>query len=157
MKRKLPTNPTILERARKMRKEPSGPEAKLWYFMKGKNLGGFRFRRQHPIDRFIVDFYCHETKLVVELDGNSHAEQREYDAIRTAWLESKGYTVIRFWNNQVVQDTESVLQLILAKCEELSDEPRPSPSPSRGEGNGPLTVGLAERSSACKRSDNGPT
>ncbi len=119
MKRKVATNPTILNRARKMRKDPTTPEAKLWYFLKKKNLGGYRFRRQHPINRFIVDFYCHETKLIIELDGSSHADQKEYDAIRTAWLEAHGYTVIRFWNNQVMQEIDSVLKSILNQCHAL--------------------------------------
>ena len=119
MKRKQATHPTILQRAREMRNEPTKPEATLWYYLRRKQLNGYRFRRQHPIDRFIVDFYCHELKLIIEVDGGSHGDREEYDSIRTAWLESKGYKVIRFWNNQVMKETDAVIETILKKCNEL--------------------------------------
>ncbi len=73
---------------------------------------GLKFRRQMPIGRFIVDFACVELKLIIELDGSQHADHKEYDEIRTVFLESKGYRVIRFWNNQVMKELGGVLKLI---------------------------------------------
>ncbi|CUS03073.2 conserved protein of unknown function [Candidatus Promineifilum breve] len=116
------TDPTILQHARANRHLHTPAETKLWRLLRNHNLDGYKFRRQHPIGHYIVDFYCHETKLVVELDGRSHDEQMEYDAERTAWLESQGYRVIRFANERVMQDVVMVAEAILAACRE---EPSP--------------------------------
>ncbi len=78
--------PQIFTRARELRQPQTPAERKLWSRLRNQRLGGFKFRRQHPIDRFIVDFYCATCHLVVEVDGDSHTEQAEYDAARTAWL-----------------------------------------------------------------------
>src|SRR4051794_22135472 len=93
--------PGVLARAREMRHEQTPAEQKLWAVVRGKQLYGHKFRRQHPIGRFIADFYCAEARLVIELDGESHAAQQEYDAIRTAYLQAQGYRVIRFTNQAV--------------------------------------------------------
>jgi very-short-patch-repair endonuclease len=77
-----------------------------------KQMAGNRFRRQQPIGPYIVDFVCLEKRLVIELDGGQHAEQPEYDAERTAWLESQGFRVMRFWNNQVLEEIEIVKEAI---------------------------------------------
>jgi len=74
--------------------------------------GGNRFRRQQPIAPYIVDFVCFEKKLIVELDGGQHAEQSAYDAERTTWLESQGFRVLRFWNNQILMEIEAVKEVI---------------------------------------------
>lgn len=95
-------------------------------------MNGFKFRRQQPIGHYIVDFFCPESKLVVELDGGHHANQAEADMRRTEFLTKAGYRVLRFWDNDVLTDTEVVMQRI---ADELN-HPSPQPSPSRGEGVG---------------------
>jgi very-short-patch-repair endonuclease len=102
--------PAGYERARLLRKEATPAEAKLWAYLRGGKLKGVNFRRQHAIGNCIVDFCCIEQKLVIELDGSQHLEQEEYDADRTAFLESRGYRVIRFWNSEVMNDIEGVMR-----------------------------------------------
>jgi very-short-patch-repair endonuclease len=97
----------------------------LWQKLRRKSLGGFKFRRQQPVGPYILDFYCHQAKLAIELDGSQHAIAREYDEIRTAYLASMGIDVIRFWNNDVIGNLEGVLTRI---DEALS--PRPAPPSS---------------------------
>lgn len=89
----------------------------LWKHLRNKKLNGLKFRRQHPLDIFIADFYCHEKKLVIELDGGIHdiLEQKEYDEGRTSELEGKGFKVIRFRNEEIMNDLEDVLNRILAQ------------------------------------------
>ena len=111
--------------AQKPRKSSTDTESRLWLHLKNRNLGGFKFRRQHPIPPYIADFVCLEQKLVVELDGGQHAEQTARDAERTAWLESKGFRLIRFWNNDVLEQTEVVLEEILRQL----SAPHPNPLP----------------------------
>lgn len=122
MNKKPPTDPIILQRAREMWREPTEPERRLWQKLRRKQLNGYKFRRQHPIGRFIVDFYCHQARLVVEVDGESHAFQEEYDAARTAWLEAQGLRVIRFSNKAVMKNIDGVAQAIWAACEAGEDE-----------------------------------
>lgn len=116
MDKKTYTDPTILQHARDMRREPTEPERRLWQKLRRKQLGSYKFRRQHPNGRFILDFYCHEARLVVEVDGDSHAFQEEYDAARTAWLEAQGLHVLRFSNQAVIQNMDGVLQAIFMAC-----------------------------------------
>lgn len=118
MDKKSFTDPIILQRAREMRREATEPERRLWSKLRRKQLDGYKFRRQHPIGRFIVDFYCHQARLVVEVDGASHAFEEEYDAARTAWLEAQGLRVIRFHNRTVMENLEGVLQMIWTTCQE---------------------------------------
>ena len=82
-----------------------------------RQMNGHKFRRQYAIKDFIIDFVCIERKLAVELDGSQHAMQSEYDAARTGTLEAQGYRVLRFWNNEVFEEMESVLEVILAALE----------------------------------------
>jgi very-short-patch-repair endonuclease len=84
-----------------MRREPTDAEAKLWRVLRGGRVGGFKFRRQEQIGPYIVDFVCYERRLVIELDGSQHAENRR-DERRDAWLRSRGFEVMRFWNNDVL-------------------------------------------------------
>jgi len=112
-----PVDPVIRQHARENRHHQSPAEAKLWKVLRNHNLDGRKFRRQHPIGPYIVDFYCHEARLVVELDGRSHDAQMDYDAARTAWLESQGYRVIRFANAQVMKDIVSVVERIRLACD----------------------------------------
>lgn len=101
----------IFQRARALRDKETPAEKELWKYLKGKKLDGFKFRRQHPIGRYILDFYCHEKKLVVELDGGYHEDelQKQYDENRTLDLQSAGLKVIRFQNEEMFQDLETVL------------------------------------------------
>jgi very-short-patch-repair endonuclease len=102
------------EFARELRKQLTKAEEILWRRLRGSRLYGAKFRRQVPFDRFVVDFYCHAAKLVVELDGKQHEWFADYDAGRTRVLESRGVSVIRFANAEVENDLDSVLSRILA-------------------------------------------
>jgi very-short-patch-repair endonuclease len=98
--------------------------------LRAKRLDGLKFRRQHPIGEYIVDFVCLERKVVVELDGGQHAapESKEYDRKRDAWLEKEGYSVLRFWDNEFLLKTREVLEVIREHC---LRHPPPAPSPHR--------------------------
>ena len=111
--------------ARNLRQNQTNAESIMWYLLRDRRLGGHKFRRQHPLSPYTLDFYCHEAGLVIELDGGQHAES-ERDDRRDAWLGQQGLRVIRFWNNQVLQETESVLSVI---WEALHTGARPPPQP----------------------------
>jgi very-short-patch-repair endonuclease len=113
--------PPILQRSRDLRHPLTPAEKKVWDRVRNQQLG-FKIRRQHPIGHFITDFYCAPARLVIEIDGDAHAEpdQAEYDAARTAWLEAQGYRVIRFQNNDVHRNLESVLDTLRVACERHS-------------------------------------
>ena len=113
-----------------LRTNATDAEQKIWYFLRNRQFEKFKFRRQHPIGVYIVDFVCLEQKLIVELDGGQHAERANYDARRTNALHEKGYRLLRFWNNDVLLNTNVVLEKIFA---ELTAGPSPSPSPRDGE------------------------
>ncbi len=106
-----------MRRAANLRKNMTGAERKLWHCLERKQLG-VRFRRQHAIGNFIVDFCCVKKKIIVELDGSQHLDLQEYDEDRTAYLKSRGYRVIRFWNNDVMNDIEGVILAITYSLEE---------------------------------------
>ena len=110
-------------KARTLRKRFTDAELKLWRHLRGRQIGGEKFRRQHPLGRYVVDFVCLEKKLVVEVDGGQHAAS-EYDKERTIWLESEGFRVIQFWNNEVLGDIGIVLEVIYW---ELKSSPSPWP------------------------------
>jgi len=114
--------------AQQLRKSSTDAELRLWLRLKNRNLSGFKFRRQHPIPPYFVDFVCLEQKLIVELDGGQHAEQTSRDAERTAFLQSKAFRVIRFWNNDVLKQTDDVLEEILRQLR----APHPIPLPASG-------------------------
>ncbi|MBD2435855.1 endonuclease domain-containing protein [Nostoc sp. FACHB-110] len=102
----------LLERARELRKQQTPAEKILWECLKNRRLLNKKFRRQHNIDRYIVDFYCHEKLLIIEVDGSIHANQQTEDYIRENWLRSHDFTVIRFSNEQIFNDIELVLHTI---------------------------------------------
>lgn len=102
--------PKSYERARALRKELTPAERKLWAYLRGNQLSGVSFRRQHAIGNYIVDFVSIKKKLIIELDGSQHLEQQEYDTERTKYLESQGYKVVRFWNNQVERGMDGIIQ-----------------------------------------------
>jgi very-short-patch-repair endonuclease len=109
-------------RARAMRGAPTDSELRLWRLLRDRRLSGFKFRGQVPVGLYIVDFLCIGAKLIVEADGSRHAESPR-DNIRNAYLASQGWKVLRFWNNEVLQNREGVLETILAHA-------RPSSGPS---------------------------
>ena len=118
-----------------LRKNLTDAERWLWQRLRNRELAGCKFRRQHPIGPFIVDFVSIEKKLVIEVDGGQHAEDSESEAKRSKYLNRKGYRILRFWNNQVLQEGESVLDVILSCV--IGDAPSPQPSPQKnGRGGG---------------------
>jgi very-short-patch-repair endonuclease len=98
--------------ARILRRNPTDAEKRLWWRLRSKQLDGWRFRRQQLIDRYIVDFFCPEARLIVELDGGQHDREMAKDDQRTAWLAERGYRVLRFWNNDVLANTDGVVATI---------------------------------------------
>ena len=112
-------HPIIRQRSRELRQPQTPSETMLWQHLRNRK-SGYKFRRQHPIARFIIDFYCAETKLCIELDGSQHfePEQLAYDRARTDYLEELGYTVIRFQNHEVEESLNRVLEKIRQFCKE---------------------------------------
>jgi len=104
----------LLQAARALRGTMTDAEQLVWYCLRRKQLGGFRFRRQHPFERFVLDFYCCEVKLAIELDGGQHNEPdaKAHDKERSAFLAGHGIHVLRFWNNEVFTNLEGVLEKI---------------------------------------------
>ncbi len=115
-----------------MRKAPAPAEALLWQALRNRALGGFKFRRQHPIGPYVADFACVESLIVIELDGETHLPRKASDEERTKVLESQGWQVIRFWNTDIYDDLESVKEAIYQLCVRRSPPPSPLPlSPRR--------------------------
>ena len=110
------SNPKTRTHAIELRKEPTPAERKLWALIRNDQLG-VNFRRQHAVGNYIPDFVCIQKKLIIELDGSQHLEQEEYDMERTKYLESQGYQVIRFWNNDVMNNIEGVILTIMYALE----------------------------------------
>ena len=102
----------MLRFARTLRKDPTQAERVLWRRLRRRQLAGFKFRRQHAVGPYICDFACLEASIVVELDGSQHAEQLDYDARRDTFLRSRGFRVLRFWNNDVLVRAEVTLETI---------------------------------------------
>ena len=115
---------TPRQRARNLRKNSTDAERALWSLLRDRRLAGHKFRRQVPIGPYIVDFVCYQSKLIVEVDGGQHQEQGQYDDTRTAWLESEGFTVLRFWNNDVLANQAGVVEVLASVLEQRS-----APSP----------------------------
>ena len=99
--------------ARRLRSNPTDAEKLLWSRLRRGQLGEHKFRRQAPIGPYVVDFVCFPARLVVEVDGGQHATRVEADAVRTKWLESEGFKIVRFWNNEVFDKADGVVQTIL--------------------------------------------
>jgi very-short-patch-repair endonuclease len=112
--------PTRIENARRLRQASTDAERRLWYFLRNRQLDGCRFRRQAPLGHYVADFVCVERRLVIELDGGQHFETAMADLERTRHLARAGYRVLRFWNDQVLRETNSVLESILLALREPS-------------------------------------
>ena len=110
------------ERRRSLRSQPTKAEYVLWQEIRREKLG-YKFRRQFSIEKFIVDFYCHELRLIIEVDGPVHTEQLRYDKLREYFLEARRYTVLRYKNDQVLFERENVLQDISLKCRLAASAP----------------------------------
>ena len=119
-------------RARKLRRDTTGAEKKLWPYLKQMQPVSFHFRRQATIGPYFADFACHALRLVIEIDGGQHGENAS-DAARTRYLESQGYRVLRFWNNDVLNNAEGVAEVISAAIAQRVP-PTPDPSPPQAGG-----------------------
>jgi very-short-patch-repair endonuclease len=111
-------------RARALRKDDTEAEYRFWGELRGRRLNGYKFVRQIPLGPFVVDFLCRERLLVVELDGGQHAESR-YDVRRTTWLNAQGYSVLRFWNDEILHERRAVLDTLLAVLDGRIHAPSP--------------------------------
>ena len=118
----------VTKNARALRKNMTDVELLLWHKIRSRQLQNIRFRRQHPIGRYIVDFICLETKLIIELDGGQHADQKSYDTMRDTWLSQQGFKILRFWNNDILENMDGVIEFISQHL------PPSQPSPLKGEG-----------------------
>lgn len=142
---KMHKNPEQREFARQLRKNMTDAERWLWGVLRCEQLHGFKFRRQAAIGDFVVDFVCFARKLIVELDGGQHAEEEAkiYDANRTAWLNSQGFRVVRFWNQDEFENLDGITDVIWKSLEETNQPlapPPPRPSPPRGRSKSHATV-----------------
>ena len=120
--------PNLVKRAKELRHNETEAEQLIWSWVRSKKLNGVKFRRQQPIGIYIVDFVSFEKKLIIEIDGGQHSfeENKVNDEVRTQWLESQGFRIIRFWNNEVSSNLEGVIAQIK---EVLEDHPHPDPLP----------------------------
>ena len=106
----------LVQIAKRLRKEMTDAEKIVWYFLQAKNVNHLKFRRQEPIGKYIVDFVCFEKKLIIEIDGGQHAENKNRDLERDTWLHTQDFTVLRFWNNEVLENRTAVLDKIIEFC-----------------------------------------
>lgn len=105
--------PITTQNARSLRRNLTLPETKLWQAIRDRQMSDVRFRRQHPIGKYIADFAAHDKKLVIELDGGQHQDQTDYDQARTMYLQSQGWRVLRFWNNDVLDNLDGVMATVI--------------------------------------------
>lgn len=117
--------------ARKLRRNQTDAERALWFRLRDRRLEGLKFRRQMPIASYVVDFCCESARLIIELDGGQHANSQEEDAKRTAALEAQGYLVLRFWNNDVLKNTDGVVESIINTLKPVPPHPNPLPNGER--------------------------
>src|SRR3970040_1313227 len=113
-------------RARQLRKNPTDAERLLWEKLRLWQVDGCKFRRQQPLDRYIVDFVCLQKRLIIELDGGQHAQQSDYDRERDGWLRDQEFDVLRFWNNDILRNIDGVMEMI---AQSLKSTPYLGPSP----------------------------
>lgn len=120
-----------VKNAKYLRKNLTEAEKQLWRALRQRQLDGHYFRRQASIGAYVADFVCFKKRLIIEIDGGQHALKKQQDDKRTNWLQNEGFSVIRFWNNEVLENLEGVLESIRAV---LNESPPPKPSPIKGEG-----------------------
>jgi len=133
---KQPNHPRTVARSRRLRADSTGPEAALWNVLRSRQLAGLKFRRQHAVGPYVVDFYCNSARLVVEFDGLSHDDTAENDAQRSEYLRQAGLRIVRVLNDDVLRDLDAVAELIAREaqigngriCEQFQP-PSPQPSP----------------------------
>jgi very-short-patch-repair endonuclease len=123
---------SLIDQAKRLRSQQTEAEQRLWYHLRAHRFMGLKFKRQKPLGHYIVDFICHERRLIIEVDGGQHAVQTDYDHQRDTRLREQGYRVLRFWNHEVMQELDGVLERI--RLGVLSPSP-PAPLPSSGEGS----------------------
>ncbi len=123
MPRPQRSNPNTRQNAIELRRESTPAERKLWSRIRGDQLG-VNFRRQHAIGNYITDFCSPKAKLIIELDGSQHLDQKEYDEARTKYLELRGYQVLRFWNHEVMNHIDEVLNVIWKVLREETRDPQ---------------------------------
>ena len=126
-------NPQAKIRSRHLRREMTVAEQRLWKGLRQRQMQNYKFRRQHPYVNYVLDFVCLEARLVIEVDGGQHQERVDYDIKRTLWLEQQGFRVLRFWNNEVMNNLEEVLDVIWRTLN-IRIQPPSQPSPWKGEG-----------------------
>jgi len=119
----------LIPLTKRMRREPTKAEARLWSILRAGRMDGAKFKRQEQIGDYIVDFVCFAERLIVEADGSQHVENGA-DQVRDAWLKSQDFRILRFWNDDILRDTDAVSEAIHAALR----PPLPHPSPARGEG-----------------------
>jgi very-short-patch-repair endonuclease len=124
-----------LQHARALRRNQTDTEQRLWYHLRAHRLQGYKFKRQKPLGAYILDFVCIEHRLVIELDGGQHSAHATYDRRRDDWLCAQGLTVLRFWNNQVMQEMPAVLERIAEVLAQAAAPSPPAPLPQAGEGS----------------------
>lgn len=130
--KKLPTPQITLKNAKDLRTHSTEVEKLIWSKFRNRQFLNLKFRRQHPIPPYIVDFFCEEISLIIELDGGQHND--DADKIRSEFLQSRGYTIFRYWNNDALKNTEGVLEDIMIKIKNIiNPAPHPNPLP-KGEG-----------------------
>ena len=125
----------LTQRARTLRKDSTDAERLLWQQLKAKQMLGLKFRRQEQIGYYIADFVCYEVSLIVEADGGQHLENWESDDVRTNWLHSQGFKVVRFWNNDILTNIEGVLEVIRLDCQERAQFPLSPALSHKGRGS----------------------
>jgi len=118
-------------RARALRQDMTEPEKRVWRILRSGQIKGHKFRRQVPIGRYIADFVCHKARLIVEIDGGQHDRSSCHEVERTEFLQNEGYRVLRFWNNEILENLDGVHRTI---ADALATSPPPKPSPIKGEG-----------------------
>jgi very-short-patch-repair endonuclease len=116
-------------RARALRQNMTEAETRVWQMLRAHCMNGYKFRRQVPIGRYIADFVCHEARLVVEIDGGQHDSSSPRETERSGFLQTEGYRILRFWNNDILANPDGVYEAIVT---ELAASPPPCPPPSRG-------------------------
>ena len=146
----MKNNPALIERARSLRRNLAPAEKKVWAALRGRRFGEFKFRRQQVIGSYIVDFYFSAAALILELDGESHLGQEAKDGDRQRWLESQGLKVMRFWNTDVFDEFEAVLETIWQECDRRRSVGKgrpltPNPSPPEGRGEKSTACGFARK------------